>query len=454
MKFIIFNGSPKCEQSVTLQSMRYLENQNQEHEFEVIHINKRIKSCLNDKIAMEEICNKVRKADGVIWSFPIYTAHVPSNLKLFIELIYKYDLGGGFKDKYTTVFSTSVHYFDHTAQNYMHGICDDLDMNYMNYLSHDMEDLLKPEMRDELKKFFKLFVTCIAEGITFPKEHKPLEKSDFIYKPKFGGRTTTTRKRTFIITDAKEEDMNLKQMIDKYVDSVKGSVEVHNLNNLEIKGSCRGCLRCGYDNKCVYKDDFKPFYDNIIKEADIIVYAFTMQDRFLSSMYSLYMNRSFVYNHVPVLEGKQIGYIISGQLKDEKNTRQVLDEAGSLFGIISDDIGISEKLDEEIESFAKLGVMYSESNYIKKENFLGISGKKQLTEEIGGNLSGVFLADYKYFKANNYFPKKGLKSMLGKIQGFGFRVLMGNEKFRVEVQKNMVEHMVGAHVKLVESGEM
>ncbi len=82
----------------------------------------------------------MRKSDGVIWAFPLYVFLVCSQYKRFIEMITEKGAQDAFAGKYVTVLSTSVHFFDNTAHNYMHGICDDLDMKYVEPFSADMDD--------------------------------------------------------------------------------------------------------------------------------------------------------------------------------------------------------------------------------------------------------------------------------------------------------------------------
>ena len=48
MKVLMLNGSPKGENSVTLQTVRYLELLHPEHTFEVLHVGARIKGLERD----------------------------------------------------------------------------------------------------------------------------------------------------------------------------------------------------------------------------------------------------------------------------------------------------------------------------------------------------------------------------------------------------------------------
>lgn len=456
MKFIILNGSPKSEKSVTLQSIKYLELHNKNHEFEYVHITKEIKKYEKDVNEIIKLCEKIGNSDGAIWSFPVYCAFIPSNYKKFIELIFEYGLEKYFAGKYTTVFSTSIHFYDHTAQNYIHGICDDLNMNYIKYLSHDMNDLLKERRRKELRNFFDIFTYSISNNIKTSKEYKPLSKSSFKYAPNIDGYKIGTEKRTIIVTDATEKDTNIRGMINKYKSCIKGSVEVFNLNDIDIKGHCIGCCRCGYDNTCIYKDGFRQFTDYIIEKADIIIYASTIRDRYLSYLFQLYKERSFTYNHIPVLKGKQFGYLISGSLSEEKNLKQILEGEcmeGNLVGFVSDECEESEILDKELESFAKLSIKYSEENYVPNPNFLGVGGQSIFNEGISKGMSAVFVADYKYYKKNGYLPKTRAKDIVLKTQAAITRLMMKSKRIRKEIHENMYDHMISKHIKILQNGE-
>ncbi|NRZ86493.1 NAD(P)H-dependent FMN reductase [Clostridium beijerinckii] len=157
MKIVILNGSPKFEKSATMQSMKYLEQNYEKHEFQYIHIVKEVKSYEKDTEKLKALCTMVQEADAVIWAFPLYHALVHSNYKRFIELIFENKLESYFKDKYTAAFSTSIHYADIHAHNYIRAISEDLGMNYVEYLSHEMQDLTKENRRSELKLFFEKF---------------------------------------------------------------------------------------------------------------------------------------------------------------------------------------------------------------------------------------------------------------------------------------------------------
>ena len=315
-----------------------------------------------------------------------------------------------------------------------------------------MQDLTKENGRRELKLFFENLLIYVDEGLAASKLYNSVSKSTFEYKGGVTDKFVDTTKKIIIITDASKEDINLNEMIDKYKSYIKSPVEVLNLNDVDIKGGCLGCCKCAAENKCVYddKDGYRKFLDYIIKNADIIIFAGTIKDRYLSSRFKLYYDRSFCYNHVPILKGKHIGYIISGKLSENQNLRQILEfhtQGSNLIGFVTDEAEDNAVIDNQIYAFAKMSIDYSERNYFKCETFLNVATNKLFGDAIEGELGAIFLEDYKYYKKNKIFKKVSLKE---KIQGKVMRYFMKREKFKKAVQKNMIDFMITGHKKALE----
>lgn len=453
MKIIVLSGSPKAEKSVTLQSVKYIEHHYPEHYFEYVHIARNIKKYEANEEELKLLGQKIQDSDGVIWAFPVYYTTVPSTYKRFIELVSE-KCHSCFKDKYTAVFSTSIHYADNIAHDFMRATCEDLNMKYTDYLSHDMHDLLQSKMQQNLKDFFANFITSIKEGLKVSRMFAPLKNNDFTYQGEAVAEKITTEKQVIIITDALDSDYNLLEMINTYSSCFGQPPEVINLNDLDIKGPCLGCCRCAANNICAYhdQDGYREFLDYVIVKADIIIYAGAIRGRHLSALFKLYYDRSFCYTHIPFLTGKHLGYMISGNLSDNQTLRQSLEMFNrgniNLIGFVSDESQDSSEIDRQIYSLARKGVVFAEKNYFKPDDFIGLSSEKLFADAIRGSLGGIFTADYRYYRKNGLLTKV---SWGEKLQGALMRYLMGRKAFRKAVQKNMINHMISGHKKVLSS---
>ncbi|GKX29358.1 flavodoxin [Vallitalea longa] len=458
MEFIILNGSPKASNSVTLQSIKYLQLNFKEHDFICINIARELNKYESDKNSLQLLCEKIQKCDGVIWAFPVYHLLVPSTYKRFIELISENEMMDYFKNKYTCVFTTSIHYYDNTAHAYMEGICNDFKMYYIDSLSHAMNDLLDEKRRKELVLFFNNFIFAIENKIKPLPNYLPIKKQNYIFQSQDILSKISTNSKIIILTDMKENDTSLTNMVNYYIncfDMDHTSIEVINLQDLKMN-SCIGCCHCARKNLCVFdkKDDFRKTLDNIIENADILIYAGTITDRYLSSDFKKYFDRTFCYNHVPMMSGKQIGYIISGNLNQNANLRTILEVYGqndsNLIGYVTDQSCNDEAVQQGIESFTQLGVHYSENKYHRPKNFLGVGAHKVFRDAIASDLGAIFVEDYKYYKRNGVFDYFTVKQ---KVKYFFRRLFFRRGKLRDYIDKNMISLMVASHKKVCDSIE-
>ncbi len=421
MKIVVLNGSPKGDISVTMQYINYIQKRFKQHELKIINISQRINRIENDKKTFEEIINEIRFSDGVIWAFPLYVFTVHSNYQRFIELIFERNVEDAFKEKYTSVLATSIHFYDHTALNYMNSICDDLNMNYVDYFSPEMYDLKKEDLRKNLLQFAQNYFDAIENKVITLKNYSPIEYSLKEYIPEVTyDKIDAPNKKIVIVTDSLE-NINLKNMIDKFRNSFSQTIELINLQDIDIKGGCLGCLKCGYNYECVYndKDDFISFYNSKLKTADIIVFAGAIKYRYLSSTWKRFLDRGFFNTHTPSISGKQIGFIISGPLMQMSNLRQILEayiqwQGSNLVGFVTDEYDTSIIIDKQLYTFSCNLIKLSTVNYTKPATFLGVAGMKVFRDEIWGNLRFPFVADHKAYKALNVynFPQKNYKSRL------------------------------------------
>jgi multimeric flavodoxin WrbA len=423
MKITVLNGSPKGELSVTMQYVGYLAKLYPQHEFNILHISQRIKRIESDRATFDGIIDQVRSSDGVLWGFPLYVLLVHAHYKRFIELVFERGAQGAFAGKYTAALSTSIHFFDHTAHNYIHAICDDLGMRFIESFSPDMTDLLEEKGRAQLAQFGQHFFEAIQSQVYTQRVYPPLAYRDFRYQ---SGLPPAPRvaadKKVVILHDENDPDSNLARMVERVRAGISGDVLVVNLNQVDIKASCQGCLHCGSAYHCAFegKDEFIEFYRSTVMAADVLIYAGRMVDRYLSSRWKTLFDRSFFNTHTPVLGGKQLGFIISGPLSQVPNLREILQayfelQGANLVGIVSDESGTSAEIDGLLDRLAANALGYAQVGASRPMTFLGVGGIKIFRDDVYGRLRTVFAADHRAYRRNGFyasFPQASFSTWL------------------------------------------
>lgn len=456
MKIVVLHGSPKGDISVTMQYILFLQKQFPGHTFTVLQIAQQIRQLEEDQNKFADIIRQVGQADGILWSFPLYFFLVPAQYKRFIELIRERQAEGAFHNKYAAALTTSINFFDHTAHNYIHAVADDLGMKYCGGYSAAMRDLLQTAEQERLTLFARNFFDAIAGNYAAARTYPPLTAVTQTYTP--GPHHPVVNpdgQKILVIHDALPEQTNLNHMLTAYASLFSQKPEVVNLRELSIKGGCLGCIRCGYDNHCIYagKDDLIDFFNNKVKKADIIIIAGAIQDRYLSSVWKTFFDRSFFNNHVPVFKGKQLGFIISGPLAQLANLRQIAEayselQEANLNGIVTDEPKLSATIDTLLYQLAATGVAAASQHYIKPPTFLSIGGHKIFRDAIWGHLRFPFIADHRYYQQNGRydFPHRQYASRLqSMLLSFAAKIPAVRHKLYSEQTKM---HMIRPYQKL------
>lgn len=423
MKIIILNGSPKGDLSVTLQYARAIAKKHPQDEFKTINIAQRIKTIEKNQAEFEQIIADIRSADGILWAFPLYFLIVHSHYKRFIELIFERGVQSAFASKYAASLSSSIHFYDHTAHNYIHAICDDLGMNFVESFSPYMTDLLKEEGQTKTLQFGQHFLKAMHDRTVTPRQYAPLTHRAFQYGPGNPAvPVSSAGKKVLIVHDSSDPSENLKRMVERCQAAFSGDVTVINLHEVDIAAGCQGCMQCGGNYRCTYegKDGFINFFRSEVMAADILVYAGTIRDRYLSSRWKMFFDRSFFNTHTPVLIGKQVAFVISGPLSQLENLRQIFTayaefQMANLVGFAGDEFGSSEEIDAILDGLMARAVHLAQEGYIQPETFLGVGGMKVFRDDIYGPLRVVFPADYRAYKRLGFyktFPQNDPKTLL------------------------------------------
>jgi multimeric flavodoxin WrbA len=414
MKIVVLNGSPKGGESVTMQYVAYLERRFPQHEWQRRDVALSVEALDAKPERWAALGAELAAADAVLWAFPLYFMLVTSAYKRFIELLLAREGREWLAGKPMAALSTSIHFFDHAAHNYLRGIGEDLGGTWLGSYSAEMDDLLKPAERERLTAFGAEFLRAAAAREPRPRATAPLPLIDWAYQPGHPPPVVGDGRSTLILTDLRPGDGgNLPGMVQRLAAGLGGSARVVSLWDVDIKGGCLGCCRCALDNECAWegKDGFTTFYREQVMTADRIVFAAAITDRNLSWKWRQFFDRSFFRGHAPSLGGKQFGFLLAGPLAQLSDLRQTLEawtqlQGSGLVDIVSDEPADSATLDAVLDGLAQR--LAGATAYAAPPTFPAVAGRKLFRDAIWGDLRLVFQADHAaYRRERRYdFPQR------------------------------------------------
>ncbi len=455
MRVLFVGGSPKGETSVTWQYVRYAMQEFPEHDYSLIQVGNRSENKVD--ALCSDFFDMASAVDAVIFASPVYYCLLPSQVHRFLQAVMSSDRRGELKGKGCSLVSTSIHFFDHTAHDFLRATIEDLGMNWLESFSADMEDLLRRRGRANFKFYLSSLFGQINESQFGDPLYLKADMTEFRYEPAPPeARVAMQGKKILILSDSTGSS-NLQSMVDRLITACEGQVEHVNIRDLDIRGGCLGCLQCGYDNTCVYegKDEFTAFFDDVVINTDILILAGTVEGHFLSWKWKEFLDRTFFHNHVPSLMGKQMGYLVSGPMRSSPLIREVLQsfpsiQSGNYLGVITDEGGNSSALDAQIDGLVGRAIANSVGGYIAPQKFQAVGAQKLFRDEVWGRLRFVFRMDHKFYKNMGLydFPQSKWKQRL-KVR---FMVLLrGIPPVRKDIYKNMRKHMIAPYRKLFET---
>lgn len=442
MKILVINGSPKGDNSITLQTTKYLEILCRSHKFSVLNVGSRIRAFEKD---FNEAKEALEGADLLIFSYPVYTFIAPYQLHRFIELIK--ESGVSLKGKYATQISTSKHFYDVTAHRYIEDNCADMGLKYIKGLSADMDDLLSEKGRKEARDFFRFVLWSIKNDLfELPAEkfskpvNKPVEIPEIQNADKKGD--------VVIVTDCEADNFQLSSMIERFRAVLPLATRVVNIREYPFRGGCLGCFNCAVSGKCVYIDGFDEFLRNNIQTAQAIVYAFSIKDHSMGARFKLYDDRQFCNGHRTVTMGMPFGYLISGDYSREFNLQMIVEGRAQVGGNFLAGVATDERdPNSEIDRMAKSLVYALKNKYAPPQNFYGIGGMK-IFRDLIWTMQGMMKADHKFYKEHGQydFPQKNYGTML-KMYLVG--ALISNPKIKAKMGNKMNEGMLMPYNKVL-----
>ena len=440
MEILVINGSPKGKYSITLQTTRYLEKLYPQHNFSVFNAGQKTKSLEKDFAPAREA---IEKADVLLFSYPVYTFIAPCQLHKFIELLKKENMD--LRTKYATQITTSKHFYDVTAHRYVQDNCADLGLRYIRGLSADMDDLLTDKGQKEARDFFD-FLCWSVENEKY--ENPSVEETTFAKVPVSTAESGEEKTGDVVIlADLGEDDRQLSAMIARFQAKFPKKTRIINLREYPFNGGCLGCFSCAVSGKCVHKDGFDEYLRNEIQTAESIVYAFTIKDHSMGSLFKMYDDRNFCNGHRTVTIGMPVGYLVSGDLSREFNLQTIIEaraQVGTNFlaGVATDEIDP----DGEIDRLAETLSYALQHKYVPPQNFYGIGGMK-IFRDLIWLMQGMMRADHKFYKSHGQydFPQKK-RGMMLKMYLVG--ALLANEKLKAKMGNKMNEGMLMPYEKL------
>ena len=446
MNILVINGSPKGANSITLQTVNYLQKLHGEHTFTVLHAGQKIKALEKD---FSPAAAMIAQAEVLLFSYPVYTFITPSQLHRFIELLKA--SGISLAGKFASQLTTSKHFYDVTAHRYVQDNCQDLGLKYVQGLSADMDDLLTKKGQQEARDFFDFLCWSVMQDCyeAFPA-HRSAPAHKAVTVPVEDGNEKSGD--VVIITDCEENDAQLTAMIARFRAVFPRKTRVVNLREYPFRGGCLGCFHCAADGKCIYTDGFDTFLREKIQTAESIVYAFSVKDHSMGALFKLYDDRQFCNGHRTVTMGMPMGYLISGDYSKEYNLQMIVEgraQVGSNFlaGVATDETDPNG----EIDRMAKSLYFALKNRYNPPQNFYGIGGMK-IFRDLIWLMQGMMKADHKFYKAHGQydFPQKKFGRMLMMYLVGG---LLASPKLKKKMGNKMNEGMLMPYKKVLDEVE-
>ena len=449
VKVLVLNGSPSGKDSITLQTVKYIEIHFPKVIFEVLHVGRQIRQIEKD---FTPVSDALKAADLILFAYPVYTFLVPAQLHRFIELTKAN--GVDLRGKYAAQLTTSKHFYDTTAHRFIQDICDDLGMRYIQGLSADMEDLLGKKGQQEALSFFR-FVLWSMKGHFYEMPHYLPDEQKSVFRPVhvtevLSGGKKVPEKEIVIVADIGQDEAGkrLAAMIRRYEAVSPISCRLVNIRTFPFAGGCLGCFHCAADGKCIYKDGFDQYLRENIQTADAIIYAYTVHEHSMGSRFKTFDDRQFCNGHRTVTMGKPVGYLVDGDLSQETNLQELMQARSQVGGNFLAGIACNAAdPDREIDQMAAVMAYAVKKHYNPPKNFYGVGGLK-IFRDLIYQMQGLMREDHRFYKTHGFydFPQKRKGTIAGM---YLVGAIMTNEKLKKKIDGRMTEGMLMPYEKVL-----
>jgi hypothetical protein len=315
-----------------------------------------------------------------------------------------------------------------------------------------MDDLLDVSCQENLVLFGADFLDTATRRLSLQRTYPQISSTLPQYRPGSIPLPFDAKGKKVVILSDAAPGSNLEKMVTRAASCFGREASIVTLDEAGMKGGCLGCCRCAFDNTCVYTDGFRPFFEKTIMTADIILFAGTIRDRYLSAEFKQFFDRSFYRGHVPVLAGKQVGFLLQGPFSQCTTLREILTYYpalgdANLAGIVTDEADDSGLTDARIDALCERSIRLSRSGYIAPPGFLQVAGHKIFRDEIWSKMRAIFRADHVYYKKHGLydFPQN---DYLRRIQTTFLSLVLSFPPARKKAEQEMKQHMTAPFAKV------
>ncbi|OHD13356.1 MAG: hypothetical protein A2086_14620 [Spirochaetes bacterium GWD1_27_9] len=455
MKIAVLNGSPKDKElSISIKYIEFLQKKLPNYQYFILPISTDINKIESNDSYFQSILKTIEDSDVVVWAYPVYFFMIPSQLKKFVELIFKKNKQNVFTGKYSTTITTSSMIFDYHAHNYIHSISEDLGMHYINGISFESIkyiDLLNKEYQMSFINFFVDFIQKAENKQSIPKKYFPISnqinKIDLDIKIENINRNTN--KNIVILTD-NLENSNIEKMVNIFSSFIKYKIDIVNVNTINIKKECSGCLYCQEKSVCCIQDDVREIFEKKLPNADAIIFAFSIEYRHLTARWKALIDRSTFNAQLPLLKRKICGWLVSGNLRYHKDLSEFIEIfSGAHFlncvGIVSDEYDNTEKIVELIQNLANDVEKNIENQPIKPFSSYAQTYHLLVREQIA-SLGAAKYALYKHFRKHKLlkFPySRPLREIIF------FNIIFNLPFIKMIARKKLLNFLIKPYLKLL-----
>ena len=443
MNILILNGSPAGDDSITLQTLLYIQKHFPGHAWSQLNVTQRLRALERDFAPAAEA---LAQAELIVLAYPVYTFLVPAQLHRFLELWKA--AGVDTAGTWATQLSTSKHFYDTTAHAFIRDNCADLGLQYTEGLSADMEDLLAARGQKEALAWFRHVLWAVENG-QCDRAAAPLPAGELRTAAVPADVEKSAPFTVALVADLGPADGRLAAMVERFEAVAPFAVKRVNLREFQFAGGCLGCFRCAADGTCFYKDGFAELLREEIQTADATVYAFSVRDHSMGSRFKFFDDRQFCNGHRTVTMGKPVGYLVDGHLSAEPNLRTLIEARAQVGGNHLSGVAVSEgDVDRTIDALAAALRYDLESGYRPPANFYGVGGMK-IFRDLIYTMQGLMREDHRFYRSHGFY-KDFPQRHRGKIAAmYLVGSMMTSPKLKKKLGGKMTEGMLMPYKKVL-----